>query len=71
MQEPPGLDLLNLVDNISISTSRGRGDNVLVEGERYEDDDHEEVHHSANGPHGLRSMAGSVSIVTSASLMIH
>lgn len=71
MQEPPRLDLFNLLNDISIPTPRCRGDNVFVKGERDEDYDHKEIHHSADGAHGLRSMAGSVSIVTSTSVTVH
>lgn len=71
MQEPPRLDLLSLLNDISISTPRRRGDNILVEGERNEHYDHKEVYHSTDGTHGLRSMARSVSIVPSTSLTIH
>lgn len=71
MQEPPSLDLVNLLNNISISTPRCRGNNVLVEWERYEHYDHQEIYNRADGAHGLRSIAGSVSIVSSNSLTIH
>jgi hypothetical protein len=63
MQKPACFDLLGLKNDISISTSRRGGDNILIERKRYKHYDHKEIDHSTNSSHGLRSKAKLVSIV--------
>lgn len=53
MQEAALVDLLELDDHITVSTTAGGGDDVLVEGKRDEDDDGDEVDGGADGTHAL------------------
>ena len=53
MQEAPLVDLLQLDDDIAISTTTRRSHNVLVEGERDEDHDGDEIDSSAYSAHAL------------------
>lgn len=53
MQEAALVYLLNLDHNISVPTATRRRDNILVEGERYEDDDSQEIDGGADGAHAF------------------
>lgn len=51
MQETALVDMVNLENDIAVTSSAGGGYNVLVEREGNEDDDGEEIDHGANGAH--------------------
>ena len=55
MEESPCLQLVKLKNEISVSTSRGRSNNVLVEGKWYKRNENEEVDRGRNGAHSFRS----------------
>ena len=58
MQEPPSLDLLNLNNDISITPSRRRRHDILIERKGYEDNDNQKIYNSANGAHGFGAVVG-------------
>lgn len=53
VEEESRLHVLDLQDEVSITSTRCCSYNVFVEREWYEDDYSEEVHHSANRAHSL------------------
>lgn len=53
MKETTSLNMLELQDDITIAAARRSGNDVLVEWPRYEDYQHEDIHHGADGAHGL------------------
>lgn len=57
VQEPARLNLFQVLHDIAITATRRRYDNVFVEWPRYEYNDYEQVHHSADSAHGLRAMS--------------
>lgn len=57
MQEAPLVDLLQLDDDIPISTTTRRGHDVLVERKRDKDDDDEEINGCAHCAHAFGNLA--------------
>lgn len=53
VQETAGLNLLELEHDITVSAAGRGSDDVLVEGPRNKDYQHEDVHHGAHGAHRL------------------
>ena len=53
MQQPARLDFFQLFHDIAVAAARRGGHNVLVEGPWDEDDEDKEIHHGADGAHGL------------------
>lgn len=56
MEEASRLNDLDVLQHISVSSSRRRRYNVLVEGKRDKHNDYKEVHHRTHGPHSLRDL---------------
>ena len=56
MQETALIDVVNLENDIAVTSSARGGYNVLVEGEGNEYDDGEEVDHGADGAHTFRDL---------------
>ena len=53
VEEAPLVDVLNMEDDVAVPAAAGSSHNVLVEGERDEDDDGEEVDGSTDCAHAL------------------
>ena len=54
MKETALVDVLDVVNDVAVSSTTGRCDDVLVEGEGDEDDDGQEVDGGADGTHAFR-----------------
>jgi len=55
MEMSPNVDISDFEQDIFTATSRGRCNKILVERERYEDDDCKEIDYGADRTHCLRS----------------
>jgi hypothetical protein len=62
VQQSPSFNLFQISHHVSVAATRGRYDNVLVEGPRYEDNEHEEIDQGTHCAHSLG--AASVSYTT-------
>lgn len=62
MQQSPFLDKLDVHDNIPVSTTTSSDNDILIERERYEYDDDQEVDDGADGAHALGQVVAVVNL---------